>query len=142
TRPSTKRKSAPPKRKPTEATYEIQGITVSSPSGDWLNDVRIKTCDFAQNHGHQSYCFVGDDGQDGGLKIFVADHVLGKGIDEVMRLLVTEANRRWTYTKDNGEPLGRLPTGLVGDLWVATSILCALASCAHFPIERTLRPTP
>ena len=72
----------------------------------------------------QAYCFI--EGEHG-WKIFVSDHVLAKGNEEVMRLLVTEANRRWTWLKEDGQPLGRVPTGLEAELWEATLIMCAIS---------------
>ena len=80
--------------------------------------------DFAQNHGDASFRFIEERGKNE-ISIFVADHVLAQGEDEVLRLLLTEAGRLWTWYSQDGTPLGRLPTGFECNMSIATDILCA-----------------
>jgi hypothetical protein len=102
-----------------EMTDWISGISVTSPSGNWVAEVNTNRSDFAENYGTTATVFFAAD-ENGDQRIFVADHVLAAGEQEVSRLLIAEANRRWTWG------IGRLPTGLECDLLEASSVLCAL----------------
>ena len=107
-------------QRPMRETAEwIPGISVTSSSGNWLMDVQANPSDFAENYGTTALTFFAAD-ENGNQRIFVADELLAKGEEEVARLLIAEANHRWTWD------IGRIPTGLEGDLLEASSILCAL----------------
>ena len=115
---------------------EIMGISITLSSDHALSDVHLVPDDCAQNYENASLCFIGNErGEDGKwvpFTIFVANHLLAMGEDEVLELLKAEANRRWTWHLKNGEPLGRLPTTFEGRLRSATDILCAVSRRRHY----------
>ena len=107
-------------QRPLRGTVEwTPGISVKSPSRNWISEVNVNRGDFAENYGTTATVFFAvDESRD--QRIFVADHILAAGELEVSQLLIAEASRRWTWE------IGRIPTGLEGDLLEASSILCAL----------------
>ena len=115
----------------TDQDDHTPGITITSPSGDWLNDVHLSPYDFAENHDMASFCFLGGEkGEDGAwipMSIFVADHILARGRDEVMELLKVEAGRKWAWDNEDGRPLGWLPTGFIANLYEAVTVMCAIS---------------
>ena len=114
-----------------ELNGDTPGITITSPSDDWLNDVHLIPYDFAENHDMASFCFLGgEEGEDDEwipMSIFVTDQILAMGEDKVLELLKAEASRKWTWWKPDGQPLGRLPTGFVAKLDEAVTIMCAVS---------------
>jgi hypothetical protein len=115
-----------------EENEDNPGVTITSPSGDWLNDVHLKPYDFAENHQMSPFCFIGGDKNEDGewapLTICVVDRRLSRGGEEVVELLKTEAARKWTWRDEDGKPLGKVPTGFVFDLYEAVTVMCAVSA--------------
>jgi hypothetical protein len=100
---------------------EIPGIFVKSPDSEWTGELLVRVYDWAENHQQTTHLFfVGD------KAMFVSDKMLAKGEKEVLRQLVAEANRLWSWHREDGTALGRVPTGFEINLSIASSVLCAL----------------
>jgi hypothetical protein len=111
---------------------ENPGVTITSPSDDWLNDIRVYRHDCAENHDMAPFCFIGGDENEDGewppIGIFVVDRLLARGVEEVVELLKAEAARTWTWRDQDGQALGKVPTGFVFDLYEAVTVMCAISA--------------